>query len=53
MAEDIEVAVVGQDLETMVANSIPLVQDFSDFEDLSPRLVYIRESERPFIGLEA
>jgi hypothetical protein len=51
MAKNIEVAVVCQDLETLVANAIPLIQNLFDFEDLSPRLVSKGEPEGPFIGL--
>jgi hypothetical protein len=53
MAEDVGVAVVGQNLETLVTNAIPLIEDLSNFEDLSPRLVSKREPEGPFIGLVA
>jgi hypothetical protein len=53
MAKDIEVAVVCQNLETLVTNAIPLIQDLFDFEDLSPRLVSKGEPERPFISLVA
>jgi hypothetical protein len=53
MAKDIEVAVVGQNLETVVANAIPLIQHLFDIEDLSPGLGSKGESEGPFIGLVA
>ena len=39
MAKNIEVAVVCQNLETVVANAIPLIQDLFDFEYLSFGLV--------------
>jgi hypothetical protein len=53
MAKNVEVAVVCQNLETLVANSIPLIQDLFDFEYLSPGLVPKREPEGAFIGLVA
>jgi hypothetical protein len=51
MAKDVEVPVVCQDLETLVAKPIPLIQDLLDFEDLSPGLVSKGKPEGPFIGL--
>ena len=53
MAKDVEVVIVGQNLETLITNTIPLIEDLSDFEDPSPGLVSNREPERPFIGLVA
>jgi hypothetical protein len=53
MAKNIEVAVVCQDLETLVTDAIPLIQNPFDFEDLSPGLVSKGEPEGPFIGLVA
>jgi hypothetical protein len=53
MAKDVEVAVVGQNLETLVTNAIPLIQDLFDFEDPSPGLVSKGEPEGAFIGLVA
>jgi hypothetical protein len=53
MAKDVEVAVVCQNLETMVTNAVPLIQDLLDFEYLSSRLVPKGEPEGPFIGLVA
>jgi hypothetical protein len=53
MAKNVEVAVVCQNLETLVTNAIPLIQNLFDFEHLSPRLVSKGEAEGPFIGLVA
>jgi hypothetical protein len=53
MAKDVEVAVVCQNLETVVTNAIPLIQDLFDFEDLSAGLVSKGEPKGPFIGLVA
>jgi hypothetical protein len=53
MAKNIEVAVVCQNLETVVAYTIPLIQDLFDFEYLSPGLVAKGEAEGPFISLVA
>jgi len=51
MAKNVDVAVVCQNLETVVTKAIPLIQDLFDFEDLSLGLVSKGEPERPFIGL--
>jgi hypothetical protein len=53
MTKNIEVAVVRQNLETLVTNAIPLIQNLFDFEGLSPRLVSKGEPEGPFIALVA
>jgi hypothetical protein len=53
MAKNVEVAVVCQNLETVVANAIPLIQDLSYFDYLSTGLVCEAETEGPFIRLVA
>jgi hypothetical protein len=53
MAKNVEIAVVGQNLEAVVTNTIPLIQDLFDFQYLSPGLVPKGEPEGPFIGLVA
>jgi len=53
MAKDVEVLIVGQNLETLVTNTIPLIEDLSDFEDPSRGLISNREPERPLIGFVA
>jgi hypothetical protein len=53
MAKNVQVAVVRQNLETLVINAVPLIQNLFDFEDPSPRLVSKGEPEGPFIGLVA
>jgi hypothetical protein len=49
MTKDVEVAVVCQYLETLVAQTIPLIENFLDFEDLSPGFVGKGEPEGAFI----
>jgi hypothetical protein len=51
MAKNVEVAVVGQNLETAVTNAVPLIQNFLDLEGPGPRRVSKREPEGPLIGL--
>jgi hypothetical protein len=51
MTKNIKVAVVGYDLETLVVNAIPLIEDLSNFEYLSFGLVPKRETERSLIRL--
>jgi hypothetical protein len=53
MAKNVEVAVVCQNLETVVANAIPLIHDLFYFEYPSTGLVCEAEAERPFIRLVA
>ena len=53
MAKNVEVAVVCQNLETVVANAIPLIQDLFYFDYLSTGLVCEAETEGPFIRLVA
>ena len=53
MAKNVEVAVVCQNLETVVANAIPLIQDLSYFDYLSIGLVREAETEGSFIRLVA
>jgi hypothetical protein len=53
VAKNVKVAVVGQNLETLVANAIPLIQDLFDFQDLPSRLVSNGEPQGPFIRLVA
>jgi len=53
MTKNVEAAVVCQDLETVVANAIPLIQDLSYFDYLSIGLVREAETEGPFIRLVA
>jgi hypothetical protein len=53
MAKNVDVAIVCQNLETVVTNAIPLIQDLFDFANPSPGLVSKGEPERPFIGLVA
>ncbi len=53
MAKNVEVAVVCQNLETVVANAIPLIQDLFYFDYLSAGLVCEAETEGPFIRLVA
>jgi len=53
MAKNVEVAVVCQNLETVVANAIPLIQDLFYFDYLSAGLVSEAETEGPFIRLVA
>jgi hypothetical protein len=50
VAKDVDAAVVGQNLETLVTNAIPLIKDLFDLEDPSPGRVSKREPEGPFIG---
>jgi hypothetical protein len=53
MAKNVEIAVVGHNLETLVTNAIPLIQDLFDFQDRSFGLVAKGEPEGPFISLVA
>jgi hypothetical protein len=53
MAKNVEVAVVCQNLETVVANAIPLIQDLFYFDYLSTGLVCEAETEGPFIRFVA
>jgi len=53
MTKNVEAAVVCQDLETVVANAIPLIQDLAYFDCLSTGLVYEAETEGSFIRLVA
>jgi hypothetical protein len=53
MAKDIEVAVVCQNLEAVVTNAIPLIQDLFYFEYLCPGPVSKGEPQGPLIGLVA
>ena len=53
MAKNVEVAVVCQNLETLVTNAIPLIQDLFYFDYPSTGLVCEAETEGPFIRLVA
>jgi hypothetical protein len=53
MAKNVEVAVVCQNLETVVANAIPLIQDLSYFDYLSTGPVCEAETEGAFIRFVA
>jgi hypothetical protein len=53
MAKNIQIAVICHNLETLIVNAIPPVQDIFDFKDLSPGLPSQREAERPLICLIA
>jgi hypothetical protein len=53
MAKDVEIAVIGQHLETLIAHAVPLIQDFFDFEHASAGLVLEGKPKWPFIGLVA
>ena len=53
MAKNVEVAVVCQNLETVVANAIPLIQDLFYFDYLPTGLVCETETEGPLIRLVA
>jgi hypothetical protein len=53
MAKDVEIAVIGPYLETLIARAVPLIQDFFDFEHPSARFVLEGEPKRPLIGLVA
>jgi hypothetical protein len=53
MAKNVEIAVIGQHLETLIAHAVPLIQDFFDFEHASAGLVLEGKPKWPFIGLVA
>jgi hypothetical protein len=53
MAKDVEIVIIGQNLETLVTNTVPLIKDLSDFEDSAPGPVSDREPEGSFIGFVA
>jgi hypothetical protein len=53
MAKNVKVAVVCQNLETVVANAIPLIQDLFYFEYPSTGLFCKAETEGPFIRFVA
>jgi hypothetical protein len=53
MTKNVEVAVVCKNLETVVANAIPLIQNLFDFDYLSIGLVSEAETEGPLIRLVA
>jgi hypothetical protein len=53
MANDVEIAVIRQYLETLIVHAMPLIQDVTDFERASARLISEGKSERPLIGLVA
>jgi hypothetical protein len=53
MAQDVEIAVIGQYLEALIVHAIPLIQDVTDFKDASTELALKGKPQRPFIGLVA
>ena len=53
MTKDVEIAVIGQHFETLIAGAVPLIQDLFDFERSSAGLVLERKPQRPLIGLVA
>ena len=53
MAEDVEVAVIREDSEALVADAVPLVEHLLDFKYPSLGLVREAEAERPLVSLVA